>query len=137
MSDYDEVEWINPDADMTPAEVDRHLKILRNELAKASLQLRRARDRELECEGLYLKARTKLLLSVDCPNVRGPGGVTVDERDAWLDNQLDNELWIYKEAKVARENAETYMRAVNKQVACIQSLGANARQAYGMAGRTE
>lgn len=128
---------INVDADLTPAEVDRHLRQLRNHVALSQIELERCRDDELEAKKAFTKARTRLLLSPECPRVsRGGSGVTVDERDAWIISKLDEEFWALEGAKVNRENAEDYGRSVREQIKCIQSLGASARQAYEIAGRS-
>jgi hypothetical protein len=132
---YEDFEPIDPDADMSPADVDRHLKILRNELARARIGLRNARNHEIRCFRTYTDARNALLLSPECPEVSRSTGITVAERDAWINARIPEEFWAYEGAKVMRKNAESYSQQVREQVKCIQSIGANARQAYDIAGR--
>lgn len=129
--------FLEPDAHLTPAEVERFLNLLNNEIARAQDNLRRARGRELDAKKIYTRERDRLLLSDDCPNVgRASGDVTVAERDAWINTRIDNELWIYKTAKVEREDAESYVWAIKDQIEILRSLGVLSRQAFDLSGRT-
>jgi hypothetical protein len=128
---------INPDAELTPVEVERHLKVLFNELARAQGDLREARDSELDAKRSYELARARAVLSQECPKVsRKEGGATVDERDAWVTLQIADAEEIYAVASVARANTEDYLRMLRQQAEIIRSLGTSVRQAYEMAGRT-
>lgn len=128
---------IDPDTEMLPAQIDRHLKRLYNELAFAIGDLRKARGEEVNAKKAYTEARNRLLLSGECPRVgRGSNDVTVDEREAWINNRLDGEVWVLEGAKVVRESAEDYLNnTLRGQVSCIQSIGATARQMYDLSGR--
>lgn len=129
--------FLEPDAHLTPAEVERFLNALNNEIARAQNMLRQARHRELEAKKIYARERDRLLLSSDCPNVgRASGDVTVAERDAWINIRIDDQLWIYKTAKVEREDAESYVWAIKDQIEILRSLGVLARQAMDLSGRT-
>ena len=128
--------FLQPDAHLTPAEVERFLNLLNNEIARAQRYLRNARERELDARKIYQRDRDRLLLSDGCPNVgRAAGDVTVAERDAWINTQLDTELWIYKTAKVQREDAESYVWAIKDQIEVLRSIGVLARQAFDLSGR--
>ena len=77
--------FLEPDAHLTPAEVERFLNLLNNEVARAQNNLSRARGRELDAKKIHARERDRLLLSDECPNVgRASGDVTVAERDAWM-----------------------------------------------------
>lgn len=129
--------WLQPDAHLTPAEVERFLNLLNNEIARAQQNLRRARGRELDAKKIYARERDRLLLSDECPNVgRASGDVTVAERDAWVNTRIDDELWIYKTAKVEREDAESYVWAIKDQIEVLRSIGVLSRQAFDLSGRT-
>lgn len=129
--------FLQPDAHLTPPEVERFLNQLNNEIARAQNALVAARRRELEAKAIYVKERNRLLLSDACPRVgRAAGDVTVALRDAWVDTQADDQLWIYKTTKVERENAESYVWAIKDQIEILRSLGVLARQAFDLSGRT-
>lgn len=128
--------FLEPDAHLTPAEVEQFLNRLNNEIARSQEALVAARDRELQAKEIYEKERDKLLLSDDCPNVgRASADVTVAERDAWINTRIPDELWIYKTVKVERENAESYVWAIKDQIEILRSLGVLARQAFDLSGR--
>lgn len=129
--------FLEPDAHLTPAEVERFLNLLNNEIARAQNNLRRARARELDARKIYSRERDRLLLSDECPNVgRASGDVTVAERDAWVNTRIDDELWIYKTARVEREDAESYVWAIKDQIEVLRSIGVLSRQAFDLSGRT-
>ena len=129
--------FLEPDAHLTPAEVERHLNALNNEIARAQNALRLARERELEARKIRDRTRDRLLLSDECPRVgRGAGDVTVAVRDAWVNTRLDTELWVYRTAKVQREDAEAYVWAIKDQIEVLRSIGVLSRQAYDLSGRT-
>lgn len=130
--------FIQPDAHLTPPEVEQFLILLNNEIAKADRELTEARDRELEAYKIYRLERNKLLLSAECPKVgrsRANGDVTVDEREAWIEDQIEDQVWIHETSKVARENAESYVWALKDQFRIVQSLGVFARLSFEAAGR--
>lgn len=128
--------FLEPDAHLTPAEVERFLNRLSNEIARAQYALKNARNRELDAKRTFHRERDRLLLSDACPNVgRASGDVTVAERDAWINTQIDTELWVYKTAKVQREDAESYVWAIKDQIEVLRSIGVLARQAFDLSGR--
>jgi hypothetical protein len=128
---------IDPDENLTPAEAERILKVLYNELGLAQLELRRARDRELDAKKAYVSERKRLLWTRECPHVgRGSDDVTVDERDAWIDNKIPDEFWVYEVAQSQRADADDYMSMLRHQVKCVQSISATTRQAYDISGRS-
>jgi hypothetical protein len=129
--------FLEPDAHLTPAEVERFLNLLNNEIARAQNSLRLARSRELDARKIYSRERDRLLLSDECPNVgRASGDVTVAERDAWVNTRIDDELWIYKTARVEREDAESYVWAIKDQIEVLRSIGVLSRQAFDLSGRS-
>jgi hypothetical protein len=129
--------FIEPNAHLTPAQVDLHFNALSNEIADAHEELIKARDRELEAKKIYQKLRDGLLLSDDRPRVsRAKGDFTVDEREAWIRSRIGDEYWIYETTRTQRENAEAYMWALKDQIRILQSIGVTARQALDISGRT-
>lgn len=129
--------FLEPDAHLTPAEVELFLNLLSNEIARAQQALKLARARELDAKKIHARERDRLLLSDDCPNVgRASADVTVAERDAWINTRIDDELWLYKTAKVQREDAESYVWAIKDQIEVLRSIGVLSRQAFDLSGRT-
>lgn len=130
-------EPIDPDADMSPADVDRWLKRLYNELAWARIALKKARYAEVQALKAYKEAREPLKQHDDCPQPSRSTGVSRDDRDDWINGRISAEYWDLEGKRVVRQAAEDYSRQVRDQVKCIQSIGANARQAYDLAGRAQ
>ena len=129
--------FLEPDAHLTPPEVERFLNLLNNEIARAQHALSKTRNRELDAKKIYARERDRLLLSDECPNVgRASTDVTVAERDAWINTRIDDQLWIYKTAKVQREDAESYVWAIKDQIEVLRSIGVLARQAFDLSGRS-
>lgn len=125
--------FLEPEAALTPVEVDRHLKLLNNELARAQMGARNARNREIRDLREFSLAKAPLLLDPECP-VPGTRGVTKAQRDEWLSERLPELWWTYQSSRIRRVSAEEYMERLGKQVGCLQSIGKNARQAYGLPG---
>lgn len=130
-----QLQILDEDAVLTPPEAEKYLKQVNNELGRAQLAVKRLRYRELDLERQYMEARTRLLFSPECPKVgRGEGCVTVDERDTWINSQIE-EYWPYRSAQVQTKNAEDYLKSVSKQASIAQSLNSNAREIYSTGGR--
>ncbi len=61
--------------------------------------------------------------------------MTVAQRDEWIQERLPDLWWPYQASKIVRISAEDYNNRLGRQVRCIQSINANARQAYDTVGR--
>lgn len=120
-------------SELTPIQIEARLRALITELTKAQRTLTDARDAEVEAKGNLRRARTTALLSGDCPKV-ARGGYTTAERDAWVEQQIEDAQHAYDVASAARENAQDYLRVVRDQAEIVRSLGASVRTAYEMAG---
>ncbi|MCC5574561.1 hypothetical protein IMZ11_02760 [Microtetraspora sp. AC03309] len=124
-------EFVNEDAVLTPADTDRFLKRLNNELVRAQMDIRRARKQKADCDEAYQRKRLPLLMSEECPDVgRGAGQVTVEERDAWINSQIYGEYTALRNAKDAMEDAVGYGWLVKDQIRVMQSLNNNAKAIY-------
>lgn len=131
-------EFISEDAVLTPADTDVYLKRLNNELARAQLNLMRARDAEIQAEKSYLEARAVYLLNSDeePPEVgRRAGQVSQKQQDEWYAVRISKEYWALREAKVVRANATDYVWQVKAQVELMRSLNVNAKALYDTPGR--
>ncbi|SEN88679.1 hypothetical protein [Nonomuraea pusilla] len=126
-------EFISEDAVLTPADTDVFLKRLNNELARAQLNVMRARDAEVQAEKAYMEARTKYLFDSgeEPPEVgRRAGQVSQKQADEWFAVRISAEYWALREARVVRTNAVDYAWQVKTQVELMRSLNVNAKALY-------
>jgi hypothetical protein len=120
---------------LTPLSVEQKLRQLVNDLARAQVVLREARDAEVEAKHAHDRARRRALLSEKSPRVTR-GGYTTAERDAWVDDQVADLRFDYDRAAVVREAAQDRLRVLLAQAEIVRSLGASVRQAYELANAT-
>lgn len=118
---------------LTPVEVERKLRRLVNDLARAQVALREARDKEVAARHAFESAQRREILSGDCPKV-ARGGYTTAERDAWVAQRVELQQRAYDWAKAAREAAEDHLRVLRDQSMVVMSLGRSVNAAYAMAG---
>ena len=77
---------------LTLAQVVERLHQMHNDLAAAQRLLAQARDAEVTATEALRMASARALLAEDCPRPkRGENGVTVADRDAWLDRRVASE----------------------------------------------
>lgn len=123
--------FIDEGAVLSPVQTDRFLKLLNNELNFAHRDVRNAREEELRCFQEYLTARKPHEVDPDCPEVgTGVGKVTEKARELWFEARIPKPYWAWKQAVLARQNAQDYARQVDKQVRIMQSLNNNAKLGY-------
>ena len=120
--------------DVTPEAARRRLLSCDNAMAAAELDLRRARDAEVDALHTYQAAQRRAMLSKDRPMV-SRGGVTTAERDAWVDDQAAGEQRVADVARVRRESAADHLRVVRDQGMLCMALLRSLDAAYAMAGR--
>lgn len=119
---------------LTPVQVESKLRRLIGDLTKAQVELSKARDGELFAEIRLKRARAKASASAECPKP-SRGGVTVAERDAWIDARVAQEWEHYRAAVVCRDIAQDALRTHRDIASVVQSLASSVRVAYDMAGR--
>jgi len=115
--------------------VEQKLRQLVNDLARAQVVLREARDGEVDVRHEYERARRKALLSEKSPKVTR-GGYTVAEQAAWVEEECADLKFAADNAVVVREAAQDRLRVLLAQAEIVRSLGASVRTAYEMAGVT-
>jgi hypothetical protein len=118
---------------LTPVDVERKLRQLVNDLARAQAALRQARDLEVDARHDYDRAKRRALLSEKSPKVTR-GGYTVAEQTAWVEQQCEDLKFAADKATVVREAAQDHLRVLLAQAEIVRSLAASVRQAYEMAG---
>ena len=108
---------------LTLAEVLQRLHTVHNDMAAAQRSVRQARDREVEAEATLRRATVAATLSDDCPKPkRGENGVTVADRDAWVDRRVEDERFQAAVAEAVRKSAEDALRVSRDQASVVQSL---------------
>lgn len=134
IDDREDFALLELDTDLTPVDVDRLLRRIHNAVAFASRDLRQRRNEEIEAEKAYRTARAPLMMSDDCPEPNRSKGVTKTDRDEWLNDQIPDQYWAWREAKVLRQGAEDYFWSLKEQVKCLQSINTIVRQMYDLSG---
>jgi hypothetical protein len=114
-------------------DVEAKLRSLVNELTRAQVVLREARDAEVDARHEHERAKRRALLSDKSPRVTR-GGYTVAEQSAWVDEQCADLRLAADKATVIREAAQDRLRVLLAQAEIVRSLGASVRQAYELAG---
>jgi hypothetical protein len=112
---------------LTPLAVEAKLRQLVNDLARAQVVLREARDAEVDARHEYDRARRRALLSDKSPKVTR-GGYTVAEQSAWVDEQCADLKLAADKATVIREAAQDRLRILLAQAESVRSLGASVRK---------
>ena len=110
---------------LTLQDVLQRLHTVHQDMAAAQRAVRQARDREVEAEAVLRRAIVAATLSGDCPKPkRGENGVTVADRDAWVDQRVEDERFQAAVAEAVRKSAEDALRVSRDQASVVQSLSA-------------
>jgi hypothetical protein len=118
---------------LTPVAAERRLLQLDTAMTQAELQLRRARDAEVEKKHEYEAAKRQAFLSAGCPKPTR-GGFTVADREVWVDDACAEEQRTYDVAVAAREGALDHHRTVRDQAMVAMALLRSVTTAYNMSG---
>lgn len=120
---------------LTLGDVLQRLHNVHNDMANAQHMLRKARDAEVEARAALRVATAKAMLSPDCPRPkRGENGVTVADREAWVDTQVHAEWLDAQVAEAFRQAAWDALTVARDQASVVQSLSALMRQEMAMTG---
>lgn len=120
---------------LNPVQVEQQLRHCVTQLYAAEKKLADCRDSEVEAELRYRSEYRKALLSEDCPKVVR-GGVTVAERDAWVEQECEAAFDSYRLWQVKCQAAQDHVRITRDVASTVQSIAALIRQAYAMAGQS-
>lgn len=108
---------------LTIGQVQERLHTVHQDMAAAQRALRACRDKEVEAKAVLRVAIARATMSPDCPRPkRGENGVTVADRDAWVDNQVHDEWLTAEVAEASRRAAEDALRVSRDQASVVQSL---------------
>ncbi|WP_408895905.1 hypothetical protein ACJ5H2_13390 [Nocardioides sp. R1-1] len=120
---------------LTLGQVAERLHGVHQDMAYAQLRLREARDAEVEAAATLRVARARAFLDPDCPKPkRGENGVTVADRDSWVDQRTHDEWLAAEVAEAHRKAAEDALRVSRDQASVVQSLAALMKAEMSLAG---
>lgn len=104
-------------------------------MSTAQQLLGNARHDEVAKAEALTVAEARAVLSPDCPRPkRGENGVTVADRDAWVDQQVAAERLAALVAEATRKAAEDHLRVTRDQASTVQSMSALMRAEMSLAG---
>jgi F0F1-type ATP synthase epsilon subunit len=110
---------------LTLGQVLDRLHSVHQDMAAAQRALRQARDAETHAAEAHRMAVARATLSGDCPRPkRGENGVTVADRDAWVDTETSDARFAAAVAEATRKAAEDALRVARDQASVVQSLSA-------------
>lgn len=118
---------------LNPVQVEQKLRQSVTDLTNAEKALAEARDAETNAELAYRSYYRKAVLSEECPKVTR-GGVTVSERDAWVEERCAQWWEHYRLSQTRCQAAQDHVRTVRDVASTVQSIASLVRQAYSMAG---
>lgn len=120
---------------LTLGQVLDRLHTVHQDMAAAQRALRQARDHEVAAIEAHRMAVARAVLSDDCPRPkRGENGVTVADRDAWVDVETADARAAAAGAEAYRKAAEDALRVARDQASVVQSLSALMRAEMQMTG---
>lgn len=120
---------------LTPGQVQQRLFDVHHELGAAARAVAAARDTEVKATEELTMAKARAILAEECPRPkRGENGVTVADRDAWVDQQTQPVRFDAAVAEATRKAAEDRLRVVRDQASVVQSLSALMRAEMSLAG---
>ncbi|SDL15284.1 hypothetical protein SAMN05428985_11080 [Nocardioides sp. YR527] len=110
---------------LTPGQVQQRLFDVHQELGAAARAVADARNAEVHAIEALTMAKARAILSEECPRPkRGENGVTVADRDAWVDQATSDERFDAAVKEQVRKAAEDRLRVVRDQASVVQSLSA-------------
>lgn len=120
---------------LTMHQVQDRLFSVHQDLTASQRALRTARDAEVEAAAALRVGRARAFLDPECPRPkRGENGVTVAERDTWVDNRT-HDLWLaHAVAEATRKAAEDALRVTRDQGSVVQSLASLMRAEMSLSG---
>ena len=108
---------------LTPSQVQDRLHTVHQDMNAAQRALSVARDAEVAAKAELRLANARAMLSPECPRPkRGENGVTVADRDVWVEREVHAEWLAAEVAEATRKAAEDALRVVRDQASVVQSL---------------
>lgn len=123
-------------SDMTPPVIEAKMRSLVNDLARAQVELAKARDAEVDAKHVFEAERRRAMLSSDCPKV-SRGGVTTAERDSWVAAQAADAERDYDIKVAIREAARDRIQTLRDQSMLVMALSRSVQTSMGLVGVSE
>jgi|SRR5690625_1177723 len=123
-------------SDMTPPVIEAKMRSLVNDLARAQVELAKARDAEVDAKHVFEAERRRAMLSADCPKV-SRGGVTTAERDSWVAAQAADAERDYDIKVAIREAARDRIQTLRDQSMLVMALSRSVQTSMGLVGVSE
>lgn len=121
----------------TPIQIEAALSRIVTQITQAQIALAKARAVEAEAEKALKRAETTAHFHPDCPKPQRSTGLTVADRQAWIDREVMAQWEAHVDAVKGREIAVDARTAVAAELEAVRSIGTLTRQAYQMAGTGE
>lgn len=122
--------------DLTPIECERKLRGLVTAMSQAQLELRNARDAEVDKKHEYEAEKRRAFLSPECPKPTR-GGLTVADREVYVDGAAADAQRAYDIATARREAAKDHLMVIRDQAMVVMSLLRSVSTAYNLSGTTQ
>lgn len=120
----------------TPVTARNRVRRVGSDLVRAEMDLKAARDAEVNAKHDYEKAKRAAALSPDAPRVVR-GGTTVAEREAWVDERCDSLEFQYRLAEATRQAAKDHYDTINTQAMLSQAILKSIDAAFRMGTRDD
>jgi hypothetical protein len=113
--------WLTSELHETPVVARARCKRIGTQLTQAQLALRRERRTEVEAEIAYRSARRRAQMASDAPKVER-GGYTVADKEAWVDDAVQDEYLAWRLAELARVAAQETWKRLDQQGIIAQAM---------------
>lgn len=118
----------------TPVTARNRIRSVGSALVKAEMDLKTARDAEVNAKHAYESARRAAALSAEAPRVLR-GGTTVGERDAWVDDRCEAHEFAYRVAEANRQAAHCHYSTIETQSMLAQAILKSIDRAFSVGTR--
>jgi hypothetical protein len=122
--------------DLTPVECERKLRGLVTQMSQAQTELRNARDAEVDRKHEFEAAKRRAFLSAECPKPTR-GGLTVADREVWVDDACAVEQRAYDIATARREAAKDHLQTIRDTSMIVMALLRSVSTAYALSGTNQ
>lgn len=120
----------------TPVTARNRCRALGTALIQAEIDVKEARDVEVEAEQAFQSATRRAYLSPQAPAVER-GGYTTKQLDAWVTAQAEDARREWKIAEARRQAAWNHYERINTQVMLAQSILRSIDRAFALGTGTE
>lgn len=124
--------WEEFDANpWTPADAEKALRWVLRAMYDTQILLAGNRDAEIAAKHIYERRKREAFFADDCPKP-SRGGVTVAERDVWVEARCVAEREQYEIAQAMTQGAQDHLRTLRDQAMTIAALSKTVGQVVGV-----